>query len=372
MEDRHIIKHQQRIFQFALSKLKSREDAEEVCQETMIAGLLKKDQLKNPEKLLSWLYSICNNLICKAGRKHQDYFCDDMSVFMADDLQAKHYWANYKSLLEHGIKQLTPEYKSVIQLKYLNGFSMQEIAEIENIQISTVKSRLFEARKCIKQHVGNMGSQIDFLSDTSEEYVMEQVSTVRSAAEMFSRLSLNAQQKLCRLAFKQEAFDSEIIKAIKDTGKGELFLEHYKNHVLFEEIIRIMNHCDPFVEKRVIGDFDVSDPNFSMHIKQNMFVFNDLCLLDEKALSLVVDTVGEENIKIAIQTADIMVKEKLLSLLPPEKQQDWRKLDIVNQVTERIITEKQIEIVELVYQLHKDGTLLAHRTGPDEIYMTTR
>jgi RNA polymerase sigma-70 factor (ECF subfamily) len=61
-------------------------------------------------------------------------------------------------VLEAALKELTPDQRTVIVLKHIEGFSYNEIGEVLGIPEKTVKSRLFTARQRLRSVLNDLGA----------------------------------------------------------------------------------------------------------------------------------------------------------------------------------------------------------------------
>ena len=62
-----------------------------------------------------------------------------------------------RDLLDHGLRQLSPEHRAVVELTYFHGCSYEEIAAIAACPVNTVKTRMFHARAKLKKLLPGLG-----------------------------------------------------------------------------------------------------------------------------------------------------------------------------------------------------------------------
>jgi RNA polymerase sigma-70 factor (ECF subfamily) len=65
--------------------------------------------------------------------------------------------ADLRDLLDHGLRQLSPEHRAVVELTYFYGCSYEEIAGIAGCPVNTVKTRMFHARAKLKKLLPGLG-----------------------------------------------------------------------------------------------------------------------------------------------------------------------------------------------------------------------
>ena len=141
----------------------SRFDAEDLVQETFLAAFRNRHQLRDHSKLKSWLVVILRNIFLKrAGRRdthpeqtyddRHDYdYVDSLTMVAAreDALQVLVRKATAENLHQQ-LNRLPEPYRSVLILYYLKEFSYQEIADMLEIPLGTVMSRLARGKQRLK------------------------------------------------------------------------------------------------------------------------------------------------------------------------------------------------------------------------------
>lgn len=145
------------ILRLAYSYLKSREDAEDVVQETLIRMLQSKPVFEDEKKEKSWLLQVAANL-CKdqlksAGKRHVVALPEGYDVAVASEPEPED-----NSEVLQAVMALPEKYRSVIHLYYYEEYSTREIAEIIGKKEATVRSLLKRGReKLEKQWKGESG-----------------------------------------------------------------------------------------------------------------------------------------------------------------------------------------------------------------------
>jgi len=154
--------HLDALYNFAVSLTTDRDDAYDLVQETYLKAFRFFDKFEKGTNCKAWLFRIMKNTYINDYRKRSkqpekvDY--NDVENFY-EEIKASFVNNNhleeeiFKDLLgdeiTEAIASLTEDFKTVIVLCDLEGFSYQEIAEITNAPIGTVRSRLHRARKIL-------------------------------------------------------------------------------------------------------------------------------------------------------------------------------------------------------------------------------
>lgn len=153
------------VYAFMLKRSENETDAEDITIETF-AKAFDKISTYNPEfQFNTWLIAIAKNVHIDLLRKkksalfiditdeedNQAYNVADTTLSPEDELIARQ---NLSSLLEC-IKQLKPHYQEVIQLRFFQEMSYQEIADLLQEPLNNVKIKLLRAKKLLAEIIEN-------------------------------------------------------------------------------------------------------------------------------------------------------------------------------------------------------------------------
>lgn len=150
-------------------------DPEDLTQETFMKAYNRLDSYRSDSAPYTWLYQIAKNTCMdamrkvKVRRKVKSWFSAFSS---ADESEENSYEPPSKELpdeamdrqesiqlLRKAVAQLPEEQRSLIVFKDFEGLSYEKIAEIYELPEGTIKSRLFKARKQLKQKLEELGYQ---------------------------------------------------------------------------------------------------------------------------------------------------------------------------------------------------------------------
>jgi RNA polymerase sigma-70 factor, ECF subfamily len=160
------------LYRTALRMTGNPADAEDLVQETYLRAFRSIDQFKPGTNLRAWLFKIQTNSFINEYRKRvrrpRNTSLDDVEEYYL-----------YNHLVESGVQpspsvtedeilaqiddaevfqaldELQDNYRQVVLLADVEGFAYREIAEILDIPVGTVMSRLHRARKRLKEHLMN-------------------------------------------------------------------------------------------------------------------------------------------------------------------------------------------------------------------------
>lgn len=150
-------RYKDKLINFIFNYLGDLESSEDVVQETMIKLYQKKHYYKEIAKFSTWLYTIAKNLAKTELRKRKQRKTTLLSQFSKDD-KSYELPSNdpepgqeiqtdiVNKIIRDAVDQLSEKFKIVIVLRDIQGLSYEDISEIINVPIGTVKSRINRAR----------------------------------------------------------------------------------------------------------------------------------------------------------------------------------------------------------------------------------
>lgn len=127
--------------------------ADDIAQESFIKAWLSIDNLKKLDNFSSWIYRIGYNTFlnqCRYRKHHPGY---EAVVFTEAEETADSSF-RYQELYA-ALNRLTPTERTSILLYYMEGYSVKEIAEIENVGVNAVKQHLSRGRRHLKSLMAN-------------------------------------------------------------------------------------------------------------------------------------------------------------------------------------------------------------------------
>lgn len=148
-----ILNHQNFLYQLAMKLTKSSEDSNDLLQETFFKALKNSDKFQEGTNIKGWLYTIMKNTFINAYRKkkNQNTFVDDTDNKYFINMKETEKSVKTDAIVdqEYMMKQIHSVEKTYVEtfMMYYNGYKYEEIAEILDIPLGTVKSRIFLARR---------------------------------------------------------------------------------------------------------------------------------------------------------------------------------------------------------------------------------
>lgn len=140
----YIQNNQDRFYRLAFSYCKSREDALDIVQEAVYKALKSYKQVKT-EYLSSWFYRILINTSISHLRKSKD-------LLVYENYESIHEDKDYLDLYD-AIDHLPADDKTLIILRFFEDLKLSEVADIMNLNVNTLKTRLYRILKTLKMEL---------------------------------------------------------------------------------------------------------------------------------------------------------------------------------------------------------------------------
>ncbi len=155
-----VLSYEKNVYNLALRMVKNPEDASDMAQEAFIRAYNSLASFRGESKFSVWLYRIVSNVCLDFLRSRSRHPTVSLSVENDEgeetELDIPDESQSPEALLERrltrdsvrrGLDALSEEYRQILLLREIQGLSYDEIAETLSMELGTVKSRIFRARK---------------------------------------------------------------------------------------------------------------------------------------------------------------------------------------------------------------------------------
>ena len=154
--------YQKKIFVFAYGFFPNREDALEIVQETFMRIFAKIDGYQPQQSFSGWVYRLTHNICIDNYRKFarkkalESDFADvpEKQLAVVENTQQVLESRQMNAAIDRAAEKLSAKQKSVFTLKYRQGMKLQQVAEVMNISLGTVKTLHHRALSRIRKEVG--------------------------------------------------------------------------------------------------------------------------------------------------------------------------------------------------------------------------
>ncbi|MEM6472408.1 MAG: sigma-70 family RNA polymerase sigma factor [Planctomycetota bacterium] len=149
---------QPRLLGFAIRLLSDRDAAEDAVQSSWVEIVRRIRSVKDPGLIRAWMFRIvankCADIIrkrTKRRRKESEDAADQVADPSTEKRRMEEEKVDQMREVRQGLRLLDPTHREILRLHYSEGQSVDAIAKRLSIPVGTVKSRLFHARKKLKQ-----------------------------------------------------------------------------------------------------------------------------------------------------------------------------------------------------------------------------
>lgn len=154
--------NQRRVYSIALNYFGGDvSKAEDVTQQVFLK-MFTKMSFRGDSEFTTWLYRMTVNACIDETRKNRrwfgigDWFVDDRYSTADESIQV----GEVSEHVRRGVGSLKPEYRLPVVLKYVEGLSYQQIADVLGCSIGTVSSRLNRAHKILAEKLDHLRGEI--------------------------------------------------------------------------------------------------------------------------------------------------------------------------------------------------------------------
>jgi RNA polymerase sigma-70 factor (ECF subfamily) len=160
-----VARYQDRIYNYAYRMTGSREDAQDLAQETFIRVYTHLDRFRVEERFSPWIYRIATNLCLnhlKRRRRTMTLLPDPADLEGPSSPDSALAQSEERLVLQQAIMALPDHYRAVILLRHVDELSYEEIAQVTELPLGTVKTRLFRARELLQHHLRDYRQGADY------------------------------------------------------------------------------------------------------------------------------------------------------------------------------------------------------------------
>ena len=175
-----VLKYQSRIVSVAFKYVKEIQLAEDISQEAFIKAYRSIDSFREESAFYTWLYRITANtaknyLVSKGRRKESSI--SEISLFENEDsfelptsdspeqiLMAQ----NLRDTIYDALSSLPEDTRTALSLREFEGRNYEEIAEIMNCPVGTVRSRIFRGRESLEDLISPVVNELKVINDNQE------------------------------------------------------------------------------------------------------------------------------------------------------------------------------------------------------------
>ncbi|WAH35406.1 flagellar motor switch protein FliG [Alicyclobacillus dauci] len=214
---------------------------------------------------------------------------------------------------------------------------------------------------------------LGFIQDEHPQTVALVLSFLESeqAAMILSALQPDLQADVARRIATMKGTSPDVIAEVEDILESKLSTMTSIDSAQaggIEAVVDILNGVDRSTEKTILEQLSVKDPELVEEIKKRMFVFEDIILLDSRAIQRVIRDADPRDLQLALKVARDDVKEVIFSNMSNRMSESFQEdMEYMGPVRLRDVEDPQQRIVGVIRHLEELGEIVISRGGGDDI-----
>ena len=191
------------------------------------------------------------------------------------------------------------------------------------------------------------------------------------ASQIISALPPDKQSDVAKRIAMMDRTSPDVIKEVESVLERKLASMINQDYTIVggvDAIVAILTMVDRGTEKHIMETLEIEEPELADEVRKKMFVFEDILLLDDRAIQRVMRDVDNNDIAIALKVANEEVKgvifKNISKRLAAMIQED---MEFMGPVRMKDVEEAQQKIVGIIRKLEDSAEIVISRGGGDEI-----
>ncbi len=214
---------------------------------------------------------------------------------------------------------------------------------------------------------------LNFIQDEHPQTIAMILSymTAAQASMVIGALAPEKQADVAKRIAMMDRTSPDVIKEVEKVLERKLASLVNQDYTIVggvDAIVNILNAVDRSTEKHIMESLEIEEPELADEIRKKMFVFEDILLLDDRAIQRVLRDVENADLGVALKSANEEVKnvifKNLSKRLAAMIQED---MEFMGPVRMKDVEEAQQKIVGVIRKLEDAGEIVISRGGGDEI-----
>lgn len=191
------------------------------------------------------------------------------------------------------------------------------------------------------------------------------------AAAVVSSLPLEKQADVAKRIALMDRTSPDVIKEVEKVLEKKLSSLVNQDYTIVggvDAIVSILNTVDRSTEKHIMETLEIEEPELADEIRRKMFVFEDILMLDNRAIQTVLRDVDNNELAIALKNANEDVQNIIFSNLSSRLAAMIKEdMEYMGPVRLKDVEEAQQKIVNIIRRLEDTGEIVISRGGGDDI-----
>ena len=195
--------------------------------------------------------------------------------------------------------------------------------------------------------------------------------SAQQSSMILSSLPPDRQADVARRIAKMDRTSPDTIKDVEKVLESKLSSLVNQDYTIIggvDAVVEILNTVDRATEKHIMETLEIEEPELADEIRKKMFVFEDILLLDDRAIQRVLRDVDNGDLSMALKGSGEEVQEAIFKNLSKRLASMIKEdMDFMGPVRMKDVEEAQQKIVNIIRKLEDSGEIVISRGGGDEI-----
>ncbi|MGN1314228.1 MAG: flagellar motor switch protein FliG [Lachnospiraceae bacterium] len=191
------------------------------------------------------------------------------------------------------------------------------------------------------------------------------------ASMIISALPPERQADVAKRVALMDRTSPDIIKEVEKILESKLSSLVNQDYTIIggvDAVVDILNAVDRGTEKHIMETLEIEEPELADEIRKKMFVFEDILLLDDRAIQRVLRDVDNNDLAVALKGANENVQTVIFNNLSKRLSAMIKEdMEFMGPVRMKDVEEAQQKIVNIIRKLEDSGEVVISRGGGDEI-----
>ncbi len=191
------------------------------------------------------------------------------------------------------------------------------------------------------------------------------------SAMIVSALSPEQQVEVAKRIATMDRTSPDVIKEVEKILESKLANLVNQDYTIIggvDHVVEILNTVDRGTEKHIMETLEIEDPELADEIRKKMFVFEDILLLDDRAIQRVLRDVDNNDLAVALKGSNEEVQNTIFNNMSKRLAVMIKEdMEFMGPVRMKDVEEAQQKIVNTIRKLEDSGEIVISRGGGDEI-----
>ena len=214
---------------------------------------------------------------------------------------------------------------------------------------------------------------LNFIQDEHPQtiaLILSYLSAAQSAL-ILSALPPDRQADVARRIAIMDRTSPEVIKEVEKVLESKLSSLVNQDYTIIggvDAVVEILNTVDRGTEKHIMETLEIEEPELADEIRKKMFVFEDILLLDDRAIQRVLRDVDNGDLATALKGSNEEVQNAIFNNLSKRLAAMIKEdMEFMGPVRMKDVEEAQQKIVNVIRKLEDSAEIVISRGGGDEI-----